>query len=87
MSKMEVTQNISLVDIYIAQHNVTKLPYLLKKVNTKEISDKTKYQSLINEIAILKILSHPSIVECHKMLKTSNNIYLVYDYCDGSPLS
>lgn len=21
------------------------------------------------------------------MLKTSNNVYLVYDYCDGSPLS
>jgi serine/threonine protein kinase len=66
---------------------VSKLPYLLKMVNTKDSSDKIKYQRLVNEIGILKILSNPAIVECHKMLKTSNNIYLVYDYCDGSTLS
>ena len=31
-------------------------------------------------------MSDPTIVECHKMLKTTNNIYLVYDYCDGTTL-
>lgn len=65
---------------------MSKLPYLLKKVNTNS-SDKSKYKSLVNEVGILKVLSHEGIVECQKMLKTPNNIYLVYDYCDGSLLS
>lgn len=64
---------------------MTKQPYLLKKINAN--SDKLKYKSLLNEIGILKSLSSPVVIECHKMLKTSNNVYLVYDYCDGSPLS
>ena len=31
-------------------------------------------------------MSDTTIAECHKMLKTTNNIYLVYDYCDGTNL-
>lgn len=55
-------------------------------MNIREQNDRKKYQILINEVGILKAITHPYIAECLKMLKTSNNIYLVYDYCEGKRL-
>lgn len=59
--------------------------FTIKKINAKE-SKKTSFQNLTNEVGILKILKDPHIIQCHKMLTTSNNYYLVYDYCEGSTL-
>ena len=64
----------------MAKHIAENRYYLLKKVNTKEHGDRRKYQLLINEIGILKGMSKDIVIECHKMLKTSHNIYLVYEY-------
>ena len=37
---------------------------------------------MLSLVTILKEVDHINIVKCYKMLKTKNNIYLVYDYCD-----
>lgn len=34
---------------------------------------------IVNEILILKKVEHPSIIKLHKMLKSSNNVYLIYE--------
>ena len=34
----------------------------------------------INEIQILKRIEHPAIVKLYKMLKSSNNFYIIYEY-------
>ena len=84
--KMEVNESLNIVDVYVATHVVSKELYLLKKVNLRGNSERAKQKNLINEVNNLKLMSDPTIAECHKMLKTTNNIYLVYDYCDGISL-
>lgn len=37
-------------------------------------------------VTILKKLSHRVVPRCHKLLKTSNNMYLIFDRISGSTL-
>ncbi len=40
-----------------------------------------------NQINILTKISHPNIIKFVEMLRTNNNYYLVYQYCNGGTLS
>lgn len=39
-----------------------------------------------NEIKVLSKLIHPNIVRYFDRLKTANNIYMVYEFCNGGTL-
>lgn len=46
----------------------------------------TKVSFFNKQVNILKSLGdQPFLFKCHKMLKTSNNLYLVYDYMGKYP--
>ena len=40
-----------------------------------------------NEINILAKINHPNIIKFIEMLRTPNNYYLVYEYCNGGTLA
>ena len=40
----------------------------------------------MNEIKTLSKIDNPNIIRFIEMLKTSNNMYLVYEYCNGGTL-
>ena len=40
-----------------------------------------------NEISILTKINHPNIIRFVEMLRTANNYYLVYEYCNGGTLA
>jgi serine/threonine protein kinase len=40
-----------------------------------------------NEIAILSKINHINIIKFVEMLRTANNYYLVYEFCNGGTLS
>ena len=40
-----------------------------------------------NEIAILSKINHPNIIKFIEMLRTANNYYLVYEFCNGGTLA
>ncbi len=40
-----------------------------------------------NEINILTKINHPNIIKFIEMLRTNNNYYLVYEYCNGGTLA
>lgn len=37
-------------------------------------------------VSILKKITHEYIYRCYKMLKTKNNLYLIYDNIEGETL-
>lgn len=39
-----------------------------------------------NEIQVLGKLIHPNIVRFYETLKTTNNLYMIYEFCDGGTL-
>jgi serine/threonine-protein kinase ULK/ATG1 len=52
----------------------------------KFLNDNTLRDMIINEIQALKKLDDPHIIKMIKMLKSANNIYLVYEYLQGVKL-
>ena len=52
-----------------------------KFANTPQLHNLTK-----NEVEILTKIDNPNIIKFIKMLKTTNNIYIVYEYCNGGTL-
>jgi serine/threonine-protein kinase ULK/ATG1 len=38
-------------------------------------------------MAILNKINHPNIIKFIEMLRTANNYYLVYEYCNGGTLA
>ena len=49
----------------------------------KFLNDNYLRDMIINEIQALKKLDDPHIIKMIKMLKSANNIYLVYEYLTG----
>ena len=44
------------------------------------------YNYLIKEAQVLKKLVHPNVYKCHKLLKSKNNFYVIYDFVEGDSL-
>ena len=62
---------------------------LFNNIVAMKIIKKNEYmnnQLIINEIDILKKLSHPNIVRIYEFYESNNNFYLINEYCDGGEL-
>lgn len=44
------------------------------------------HEFTINEIQTLSKIKNQNIIRFIEMLRTSNNVYLIYDYCNGGTL-
>ena len=62
---------------------------LFNNIVAMKIIKKNEYMNnklIINEIDILKKLSHPNIVRIYEFYESNNNFYLINEYCDGGEL-
>ncbi|MBI5624333.1 MAG: protein kinase [Elusimicrobia bacterium] len=59
----------------------------LKRLHSEARFDLKQREKLIDEAKIISQLNHPYIVGIHEVLEAGNDIYLVFDYVDGRPLS
>ncbi|KAN0064114.1 Serine/threonine-protein kinase [Thecaphora frezii] len=64
----------------------TREPVAIKIVTRKKLTAKL-LDNLEGEIAILKAINHPNIVELKECLKTDGHIYLVMAFCSAGDLS
>ncbi|EPQ27586.1 uncharacterized protein PFL1_04724 [Pseudozyma flocculosa PF-1] len=64
----------------------TREPVAIKIVTRKKLTTKL-LENLEGEIAILKAINHPNIVELKECLKTDAHIYLVMAFCSAGDLS
>lgn len=42
---------------------------------------KMQREMIAKEVAIIKSINHPNIVRLHETLETTNNYYLVFEFC------
>lgn len=74
-------------ECFKAKHFVTNELVAIKVLKIQIFKQFQKLQDMIiNEIQALKRIDSIHIIKFIKMLKTSNNVYLVYEYCDGKSL-
>lgn len=74
-------------DVYKAKRVDAEEYYAVKTIkldkftNTPKLHDMTK-----NEVEILGKINNPNVIKLYKVLKTANNIYLIYELCTGGNL-
>ena len=67
---------------------VSKSPVAVKTIKLDQfLNNQSLREMVINEIQILKKFEHANILQMLKMLKSSNNIYLIYEFLSGCKLS
>ncbi|CAG9461857.1 unnamed protein product [Pedinophyceae sp. YPF-701] len=69
-----------------AERIATGEPVAVKVVNREKIARAGMQENLAREIAILKTLKHPHIVDLKSVMATEARIYLVLEYCSSGEL-
>lgn len=72
-------------EVYKGYHKVTGEDVAIKAVNRKNLKGKF-YELLENEIKVLKSCDNVNIIKLYDIKKTSNNIYLMLEYCNEGDL-
>lgn len=74
-------------NVYRAEHRKTKEIFAVKVMSVDKFKHTPKLGEFTNnEINILTKINHPNIIRFIEMLRTNNNYYLVYEYCNGGTL-
>lgn len=73
--------------VYRGQHIKTGENFAVKCIPNDKFKRVPKLEDFTNnEIQVLSKLVHPNIVRFFDRLKTANNVYLIYEYCNGGTL-
>lgn len=73
--------------VYLCRSKTDSIQYAVKCIGKKILCNCNNAQkALIDEIYIMRLLSHPRIVKLHKVYESETCIYLVMDYLRGSDL-
>jgi len=72
--------------VYKAVNIKTKEIVAVKKISQKALSSEYLVTSLLNEISIHDKVKHPNIVGLKEVIRSTNNIYLVLEYCNEGTL-
>ena len=68
--------------VYKAQNNDSKEIFAIKSITKQSIHSSPKLKELFDtEVKIMSNIKHPNIMHLYELLETSNNYYLVLDYC------
>ena len=72
---------------YMEQQDGTKQYYAIKQIAKERLLKSLKLQELFaSELSIMKRLNHKNLLHCYENLQTSNNYYLILNYCNNGDL-
>ena len=75
-------------EVYLTSKQGTSIKYATKKLEKSKYLNNSKAKKYLdNEIAILKDISHPNIVNLIEIKENSKYCFIVTEYCNGGNLS
>ena len=74
-------------EVYLTQKAGRNGFFATKKIDLTLMLVDDNLNSLNNEIKILKVINNPYLVRLEDLMRTSNHIYIVMEYCNGGDLS
>lgn len=73
--------------VYRSQNIKTDQTYAIKVVKIGKFKEVPKlHEFTMNEIKTLSKIENPNVIRFVEMLQTCNNVYLVYEFCNGGTL-
>lgn len=73
--------------MYKSINSESKEEVAIKIVSAKVLEKNAKLNNFVeNEVKILTQIDNPFVVKLYDVLRTSNNLYFVYEYCEGGTL-
>ncbi len=74
--------------VYLTSKQGSKKKFATKKIEKKRFTRNPKARKYLdNEINILKILNHPNVVKLYTIKETSQDMFIVTEFCNGGDLS
>lgn len=74
-------------EVYKGKDRFNEMPVAIKVYSLQKFANSPKLKEMmLNEIKALSEFNCNNIIHYYKMLKTTNNIYLIYEYCDDKTL-
>jgi serine/threonine-protein kinase ULK/ATG1 len=86
---LELIGEGSFAKVFKARHLISQKEFAVKVISSEKLKDMPKLEEgAVNEISILSKLRNECeyIIGYVDMLKTVNNFYFVYEYCNGGSL-
>ena len=74
-------------EVFLTKKVNGKELYATKRMDRAEYEKPENYKRLMNEISILKKISHKNIVKLIEVKKTKSHIYIVTEFCNGGSIS
>lgn len=72
--------------VKLSTHTPTKNQYAIKTYEKSKLLDPQRKKNVINEIKILKCISHPHIIKMKEAIDSSRQIHIVMEYVGGCSL-
>lgn len=73
--------------VYLAHERITQKKFAVKTINKDNfLINKRALPALMNEIEIMRALSHPRLLKLHKIYEDEDMIHLVLDWMDNGDL-
>ncbi|VAI89995.1 unnamed protein product [Triticum turgidum subsp. durum] len=72
--------------VYLARHMDTKEEVAIKVMDKEKLIKLGAVQQIKREIAVMRRLRHPNIVQLHKVMACKSRIFVVMEYVRGGPL-
>lgn len=73
--------------VYKSTNSETGEEVAIKVVSAGQLEKQPKLQLFVaNEVKILTQVDHPNVVKLFDVLRTPNNLYFVYELCEGGTL-
>ncbi|XP_047091012.1 CBL-interacting protein kinase 25-like [Lolium rigidum] len=72
--------------VYLARHMDTKQEVAIKVMDKEKLIKLGAVHQIKREIAVMRRLRHPNIVQLHKVMACKSRIFVVMEYVRGGPL-
>lgn len=74
--------------VFLARNLETNQIFAAKQVDQKKVMSHAIHSRLLQtEINVMNTIKHPNILHLHDFIRTSNNFYLIVDYCNQGEYS
>lgn len=74
-------------EVYLTKHLASSEIFATKKMSKQKVTSEKNKKYFNNEIFILRNIKHPNIMRFIDLKQSTNNFYLITEYCNGGSLA